>query len=192
MLDFSTDFKIIYFIIYGVKPMHCQCKTPEELAKLFPDQLKELDTYLNSLPLGEDREANKAYLIQSLHKAQEIFNYLPICVQRHIGEKLNLHLSEISGVISFYSYFTNKPVGKYKVNICTGTACYVKGADKLVEEFRRHLKIGLGETTKDGKFTLTGLRCVGACSLAPVVIVNDRVYGNVETKMVTEIIAECK
>ena len=130
-------------------------------------------------------------MIQSLHKAQEIFTYLPGCVQIHVANNLGLHLAEVYGVISFYSFFTDKPVGKYRINICTGTACFVKGADKLVSEFSRYLKIDLGETSEDGKFSLNGLRCVGACSMAPVVLVNDKVYGNVTTKMVPEIINEC-
>jgi len=98
----------------------------------------------------------------------------------------------VNGVISFYSYFTDEPVGKYKINICTGTACFVKGAGKLVEEFQRYLGLKLGDTSADGKFSLTSLRCVGACSMAPVVMLNDKVYGNVTTKMVPEIINECK
>jgi NADH:ubiquinone oxidoreductase subunit E len=95
-------------------------------------------------------------------------------------------------VISFYSYFTDKPVGKYKINVCTGTACFVKGSGAVLEEFKRLLVLEEGETSPDEKFSLGGLRCVGACSLAPVVMVNDRVYGKVTTKMVAEIISECK
>lgn len=172
--------------------MSCSCKTTAELAKLYPEKVELLNLYLDKLPLTEDREKNRGFLIQSLHQAQEIFNYLPTCVQLHVANKLGLHLAEVSGVISFYSYFTDKAVGKYRINICTGTACFVKGADKLVSEFQRYLSIKIGETTQDGKFTLNGLRCVGACSLAPVVLVNDKVYGNVTAKMVPEIISECK
>jgi NADH:ubiquinone oxidoreductase subunit E len=95
-------------------------------------------------------------------------------------------------VISFYSYFTDKPVGKYKINICTGTACFVRGADAILEEFKRLLVLEEGETSSDKKFSLGGLRCVGACSLAPVVMVNEKVYGKVTTKMVAEIISECQ
>jgi NADH:ubiquinone oxidoreductase subunit E len=172
--------------------MSCPITSKAELAKLSPAKAEELDAYLTSLPLTEDREKNRGFLIQSLHKAQEIFTYLPSVVQIHVANRLGLHLAEVYGVISFYSYFTDKPVGRYKINICTGTACFVKGADKLVEEFQRYLGIKLGETGIDGKFSLTGLRCVGACSMAPVVMVNDRVYGNVTTKMVPEIISDCK
>ena len=172
--------------------MSCPINSKAELAKLSPEKAEELDVYLTSLPLTDDRERNRGVLIQSLHKAQEIFTYLPSVVQVHVANRLGLHLAEVYGVISFYSYFTDKPVGRYKINICTGTACFVKGADKLVEEFQRYLGIKLGESGTDGMFSLTGLRCVGACSMAPVVMVNDRVYGNVTTKMVPEIISDCK
>ncbi|HEY9069502.1 MAG TPA: NAD(P)H-dependent oxidoreductase subunit E [Candidatus Ozemobacteraceae bacterium] len=164
----------------------------ENLTRFSPEKAEELDRYLDTLPLTDDREKNRGFLIQSLHKAQEIFTYLPSVVQIHIAKRLGLHLAEVNGVISFYSYFTDTPVGKYKINICTGTACFVKGGDKLVEEFQRYLGIKLGETTPDGKYSLTSLRCVGACSMAPVVMLNERVYGKVTTKMVPEIINECK
>lgn len=172
--------------------MSCPIASKAELAKLSPEKAEELESYLNSLPLTTDRDKNRGFLIQSLHKAQEIFTYLPSVVQIHVANKLGLHLSEVYGVISFYSFFTDKPVGKFRINICTGTACFVKGADKLVEEFQRYLHIKLGDTSADGKFSLNGLRCVGACSMAPVVLVNDKVYGNVTAKMVPEIISECK
>ncbi len=172
--------------------MQKKCTSNADLVQQYPEKAKELNEYLDSLPLTDDREKNRGFLIQSLHKAQEIFTYLPSCLQLHIANKLGLHLAEVYGVISFYSFFTDKPVGKYRINICTGTACFVKGADKLVREFTRYLKIGIGETSNDGKFSLNGLRCVGACSMAPVVLVNDKVYGNVTTKMVPEIISECK
>ncbi|MDD2997996.1 MAG: NAD(P)H-dependent oxidoreductase subunit E [Candidatus Riflebacteria bacterium] len=172
--------------------MSCPIASKAELSKLSPEKAEELEYYLDSLPLTEDREKNRGFLIQSLHKAQEIFTYLPSVVQIHVANKLGLHLAEVNGVISFYSFFTDKPVGRFKINICTGTACFVKGADKLVEEFQRYLGLKMGETAADGKFSLTALRCVGACSMAPVVMVNDRVYGNVNAKMVPEIINDCK
>ncbi len=172
--------------------MSCPITSKAELAKFSPEKAEELDAYLTSLPLTDDREKNRGFLIQSLHKAQEIFTYLPTEVQVHVANRLGLHLAEVYGVISFYSYFTETPVGKYKINICTGTACFVKGADKLVEEFQRYLGIKVGDTSNDGKFSLINLRCVGACSMAPVVMVNERVYGKVNTKMVPEIISDCK
>ncbi len=157
-----------------------------------PEKRRELELYLDTLPLEDDPEKNRGFLIESLHKAQGIFGYIPEEVQLLVARKLKLHLSEVFGVISFYSYFTTVPQGRYKINVCTGTACFVKGADGIVAEFRRFLNINLGETTSDMKFSLGGLRCVGACSLAPVVIVNDKVYGNVTPKKVPEILVECK
>jgi len=157
----------------------------------FPEKREELEKYMASLPLSGDSDANRGYLIQCLHKAQGIFGYLPEELQILVAEKLRLHLSEVYGVISFYTFFTTKPVGRYKINICTGTACFVKGADHILEEFGRYLGLKAGETGEDLKFSLGILRCVGACSLAPVVMVNDKVYGNVNVNMVPEIIADC-
>lgn len=156
-----------------------------------PAKRAELESYIDSLPLTADSERNRGFLIQCLHRAQSVFGYLPESVQLFVADKLKLHLSEVYGVISFYSYFTDQPVGKYRINVCTGTACFVKGAGKILEEFERHLGISEGETSDDLRFSLGGLRCVGACSLAPVVMVNDKVYGNVTTKMVLDIIDDC-
>ncbi|MCP3966748.1 MAG: NAD(P)H-dependent oxidoreductase subunit E [Lentisphaerae bacterium] len=172
----------------------CQGKGQEELNLIeqFPEKREQLEAYIESLDISDDREKNRGFLIQSLHKAQDIFGYLPLSVQLFVADKLKLHLSEVYGVISFYSYFTDKPVGKYKINVCTGTACFVKGAGAILEEFKRYLNIECGETSRDRKFSLGALRCVGACSLAPVVMVNEKVYGKVSTKMVPDIISECK
>jgi len=175
----------------GGKSMSEVALDQDNLITQFPEKTAELDSFIATLPLSNDRASNKGFLIESLHKAQEVFGYLPLSVQRYVGVKLNLHLSEVYGVVSFYSYFTDVPQGKYKINICTGTACFVKGAGKLMEEFSRYIGIHEGETTDDLKFSLNGLRCVGACSFAPVVLVNDKVYGNVTNKQVPEIIEEC-
>lgn len=157
-----------------------------------PEKRAELESYIDGLALTDDPEKNRGFLIQSLHRAQSIFTYLPESVQLFVADKLKLHLSEVYGVISFYSYFTDQPVGKYRISVCTGTACFVKGAGKILEEFQRHLGIEEGQTSDDLRFSLGGLRCVGACSLAPVVMVNDKVYGNVTTKMVPDIIDDCE
>lgn len=168
------------------------CEEQLNLIEQFPDKAKELSEYIDTLPLGDDKDYNRGYLIQSLHKAQGLFTYLHGSVQLYVAERLGLHLSEVYGVISFYSYFTDKPVGEFKINVCTGTACFVKGAGRILEEFSRFLNIKEGESSDDMKFSLGGLRCVGACSLAPVVMVNDKVYGNVTPKMVADIIEDCK
>jgi NADH:ubiquinone oxidoreductase subunit E len=171
------------------------CRGPigsDNIVRDEPAKRSELEEYIASLPLTGDSERNRGYLIQCLHRAQAIFGYLPESVQLFVADKLGLHLSEVYGVVSFYSYFTDKPVGKYRIHVCTGTACFVKGAGKVLDEFKRHLGIDDGETSEDLRFSLGGLRCVGACSLAPVVMVNDRVYGNVTTKMVLDIIDDCE
>ena len=174
--------------------MSCNCQCNEsgvrDVTLAFPEKTKELISYLDSLPpAAPGRE--RGYLIQSLHRAQHIFGFLPAEVQQLVAEKLGLQPAEVYGVISFYSYFTDKPVGRYKINVCAGTACFVKGSAKILEEFKRYLNIEEGESTPDGKFFLGALRCVGACSLAPVVMVNDRVYGKVTTQMVPEILNDC-
>ena len=116
-------------------------------------------------------------LIPVLHQAQEVFGYLPNDVQVLIAEGLNVPLSEIDGVITFYSLFTAQPRGKYKVGVCLGTACYVKGSALVLEELKKQLDIDINETSGDGLFTLEVTRCVGACGLAPVMTIGDDVYG---------------
>ena len=171
---------------------NCNSKNGKDLLSLFPEKAYNLNKYVDSLPVGTDININRGYLIQCLHKAQEIFGFLPREVQQLISIRLRLNISEIYGVISFYSYFTDTPKGKYIINVCMGTACFVKGAGKILDEFSDLLNITAGETSEDMKFSLGGLRCVGACSLAPVVMVNDKVYGNVTTKMAADIIADFK
>lgn len=167
-------------------------KTDPSPLDIYPEKKNELETYMDSLPIGNNTDRNRGFLIQSLHRAQQIFGYLHESVQLYIASRLGIHLTEIYGVISFYSFFTDKPAGRYRINICLGTACFVKGADKILEEFKRYLNISEGETTQDSKFSLGGLRCVGTCSMAPVVMVNERVYGNVTNSMVPEILHDCQ
>lgn len=116
-------------------------------------------------------------LIPVLHEAQEVYGYLPLEVQRVIAEKLNIPLAEVYGVVSFYTQFSIYPKGQYQINVCMGTACYVKGANEVLDKFRTRLSIDVGECTEDGKFSLEACRCIGACGLAPVVTINDEVYG---------------
>lgn len=133
---------------------------------------------------------DKGELINVLHKAQHIFGYLPAEVQEVIAKELNVSLAHVYGVVTFYSFFTMLPKGQHPVSICLGTACYVRGAEKVIEEFKRVLNINVGETTPDGKFSLACLRCVGACGLAPVVLIGDKVFGRVAPDGVKDIIAE--
>ena len=116
-------------------------------------------------------------LMHVLQEAQEIYGYLPIQVQKLIAEGLGISLSEVYGVATFYSQFSLTPKGKYKISVCLGTACYVKGADKILEALETQLDIKCGECTPDGLFSLDSCRCVGACGLAPVLMVNDEVFG---------------
>jgi len=145
---------------------------------------EQLDSFIDDLTTKEGA------LIQVLHHAQGIFGYLPKEVQLYISKKLDLAPSKVYGVVSFYSYFTTEPRGEYKISVCLGTVCFVKGADKILAEFEKQLGIKSGETTKDLKFTLEGLRCVGACGLAPVVLVGDKTYGRVAPDEVKNILKE--
>lgn len=147
---------------------------------------KELEDYISTLP------EKKGELITVLHKAQELVGYLPKEVQQFIAEKLKLPVSKVYGVVQFYSFFTMVPRGEHCISVCMGTACYVRGAEKVFNQFKKQLGIEDGETTPDGKFSLDALRCVGACGLAPVVLVGDKVYGKVTQGKVTDILAEYK
>ncbi len=138
----------------------------------------------------EELDYKPTELIAILHRAQHLFGYLPREVQEFIADKLNINVSKVYGVVTFYSFFTMEKKGKYVINICMGTACFVRGADKILKEFEEKLGIKNGETTPDGKFTLSTLRCVGACGLAPVVQVNGKTYGNATIETVAEILEE--
>jgi NADH-quinone oxidoreductase subunit E/NADP-reducing hydrogenase subunit HndA len=129
-------------------------------------------------------------LINVLHKVQGEFGYLPAEVQEVVADNLNVSLAKVYGVVSFYSFFTMIPKGKHPISICTGTACYVRGAEKVLDEFKKELGIKVGESTADGKFSITCLRCVGACGLAPVVQVGEKTYGRIAPDDVKGILAE--
>ena len=146
------------------------------------EKYAELDQFIASLP------TTKGELIRVLHRAQGIFGYLPKEVQVHVAKKLDLPVSKVYGVVSFYSFFTMKPTGKYDVSVCLGTACYVRGADKILEALTKKIGIGVGDTTEDAKFSLRTLRC----GLAPVVMINNKVYGRVTPDMIDGIIADCE
>ena len=129
-------------------------------------------------------------LISILHACQNKLGYLPEPVQRVIARKLGVPASKVYGVVTFYSFFSMTPKGKYPVSVCLGTACYVRGSDKVLEEFKRVLGIEVGETTPDGKFSLDCLRCVGACGLAPVATIGSKVYGRLNPSDIKKIVAE--
>jgi NADH-quinone oxidoreductase subunit E/NADP-reducing hydrogenase subunit HndA len=129
-------------------------------------------------------------LINVLHQVQSKLGYLPAEVQEVIAKELKMSLAKVYGVVTFYSFFTMLPQGEHPISICMGTACYVRGAEQVLTEFKRQLKIEVGQTSPDGKFSLSSLRCVGACGLAPVVTVGEKVYGRVAPQQVGQIISE--
>ncbi|MEN9443360.1 MAG: NADH-quinone oxidoreductase subunit NuoE [Bacteroidota bacterium] len=129
-------------------------------------------------------------LINVLHGCQDHFGYLPAEIQEQVAMALNLSSAKVFGVVTFYSFFTMKPKGKHPISVCTGTACYVRGANNVLDEVKKQLGIDVGQTTADGKFSISCLRCVGACGLAPVVQVGDKTYGRVAPDDVKAILAE--
>ena len=135
-------------------------------------------------------KGQKGALMPVLQGAQEIYGYLPIEVQKMISDGLDIPLEEIYGVATFYSQFTLNPKGQYKISVCLGTACYVKGSGKILEELSKELGIEAEECTEDGKFSLTACRCIGACGLAPVITINDDVYGRLVPEDVKGILAK--
>ena len=122
-------------------------------------------------------KGQKGAVIPVLHEAQAIYGYLPIEVQEMISEGLDVPLAEIYGIVTFYAQFSLNPKGRYQIGVCLGTACYVKGSGDILDKVKELLNIEVGECSADGKFSLDATRCIGACGLAPVMTVNDDVYG---------------
>ncbi len=167
----------------------CDCKLSEGAKAKFA----VLDAFIDGLGIDVKDDRRRGYLIQVLHKAQEIFGYLPREVQKHVADKLALTEAQVSGVVSFYNYFTTEPKGKYIIDICLGTACYVKGSETVLNELERVLGIKADTTpTADGLFSITALRCVGCCGLAPVMRVNGKVYGSVTPAKARAVVEEIK
>ncbi len=138
-----------------------------------------------------DRHINdKTPLMMILSDIQKEYGYVPIDVQEIVSEKTGISVAEIYGVVTFYSFFSLKPKGKYIIGCCLGTACYVKGAQRVIDEFCEILGIEPGETTEDGMFTIDALRCIGACGIAPAVSINGTVYPKVQVNQVHSIIDE--
>lgn len=127
-------------------------------------------------------------LIPVLHEAQGVYGYLPIEVQKMISEGLGVSLAEIYGVVTFYSQFSLVPKGEYQIAVCLGTACYVKGAGDIIDKIKQRIGIEVGECTEDGKYSIDATRCIGACGLAPVLTVNDEVYGKITVDDVDDIL----
>ncbi len=146
------------------------------------DDYKALDQVI------ETYKDEQGMLIHILQQAQDIFGYLPVTVQSYIAEKLNIPVSTINGVVSFYSLFSQEPTGQYTIGVCLGTACYVKGAGDILEAIKEELGLDVGETTSNKMFTLKATRCIGACGLAPVITINDDVYGRLSPSDIPSII----
>lgn len=167
----------------------CCTKLSEGAAAKFA----ELDAFIDGLGIRLDDERRRGRLIQVLHRAQDIFGYLPREVQRHVADKLRIPESAVSGVVSFYNFFSTTPKGKYVINVCLGTACYVKGSEGVLRELERVLGVKADtEPTPDGLFSITALRCVGCCGLAPVMVVNGKVYGKVTPAKAVAVVEEIK
>lgn len=127
-------------------------------------------------------------IISALHEVQDNYGYISSTAQKYLSKELNVPMSEIYGIITFYSRFSLVPKGKYNIQVCMGTACYVKGSEKVLNRFKEKLGIKEGETTSDGKFSIESVRCIGACGLAPAIVINEEVYGKMDEKKVDELI----
>lgn len=127
-------------------------------------------------------------IISALHEVQDTYGYISSTAQKYLSKELNVPMSEIYGIITFYSRFSLVPKGKYNIQVCMGTACYVKGSEKVLNRFKEKLGIKEGETTSDGKFSIESVRCIGACGLAPAIVINEEVYGKMDEKKVDELI----
>ena len=160
------------------------------LSSAAAEKFAELDKFIDGLGIDLADERRRGRLIQILHRAQHIFGYLPREVQQHVAAKLAIPESAVSGVVSFYNYFTTKPKGKYVIDVCLGTACYVKGSGDIFDKLQEKLGVKNGECTPDGKFRLDACRCVGACGLAPVMTINDDVYGRLTVDQLDGILAK--
>lgn len=135
-------------------------------------------------------EKDKSNLIQILNEVQETYGYIPRHAQLAISDYLEIKMTEVYNVVTFYSRFSLKPKGKYNVSVCLGTACFVKGSEKILDRLKEKLKIDVGQTTPDGKFSIEATRCIGACGLAPVFTVNEEVYGKATPELLDKVIDE--
>jgi NADP-reducing hydrogenase subunit HndA len=175
--DNTCDYETLSYInIWGGVNMSTSILQKDR--EKFTELQKVIDEY-------KDKEGP---LMPIMHKAQEIFGYLPMEVQEYIANALDIPVSDIYGVATFYSQFTLKPKGKYSIGVCMGTACYVKGAQAILDELCKELNLKPGDTSDDLNFTLEATRCLGACGLAPVIMINDDVYGRLVPSDIKRII----
>jgi NADH:ubiquinone oxidoreductase subunit E len=153
-----------------------------EIAQDKMDEIRGLIDEVNQKPYSE------SYLIAVLHKVQSIYGYLPQDVMDEVAEKMRIPTAHLWGVATFYHYFNLKPVGKHIVSVCMGTACYVKGSDQILAAVKKHLGVEVGGTADDQMFTLQEARCLGACGIAPVMMVDDKIYGELDSKKTIDIL----
>jgi NADH-quinone oxidoreductase subunit E/NADP-reducing hydrogenase subunit HndA len=155
------------------------------MTQIAQDKMKELTAFIDQV---SGKEYAESYLIAVLHKVQGLYGYLPKDVMDVVADKMQIPTAHIWGVATFYHYFNLSPIGKHTISVCMGTACYVKGADKVLETLKKELKIGIGQTTEDGLFTLQEARCLGACGIAPVIMIDDKIYGELDAKKTIDVL----
>ncbi|MDD5109465.1 MAG: NADH-quinone oxidoreductase subunit NuoE [Candidatus Omnitrophica bacterium] len=153
---------------------------------------KKMSELKNFMQDSKTKEHPDSQLISILHKAQELYGYLDQDVMNKIAEEMSIPTAHIWGVATFYHYFHLKPQGKHSISVCLGTACYVKGAEEILNAIRQDLKIDFGQTSEDNLFTLQEARCLGACGLAPVIMIDDKIYGSLTPKKALDIIKSYK
>ena len=151
-------------------------------------RLSEDKMYETLSAVISDYNASEENLIQVLHMAQVIFGCIPLNVQKFIAKEMQMPFSKVSGVVSFYSFFSTQPKGKYTISVCLGTACYVRGGKKVLEKIKEITGIEVGETSEDKLFSLQVMRCIGACGLAPAILVNEKVYKQLNPTKVEQVL----
>jgi len=155
------------------------------MTELAQDKMTTLRAFMAE---ANTQEHSESHLIAVLHKAQELFGYLPRPVMDEVAEVLQIPTAHIWGVATFYHYFNLNPVGQHIISVCRGTACYVKGSEAVMDALKKELGIQVGQTTEDKLFTLQEARCLGACGIAPVIMIDDKIYGELDAKKTVEII----
>jgi NADH:ubiquinone oxidoreductase subunit E len=153
-------------------------------------QESDEEKYARIGEIVDEYQTREGSLIQILHLAQGIYGYLPLELQQFIAQKMGMPLSEVYGVATFYSFFSTHPKGEITIKVCLGTACYVRGGKKILDRLKEQLHIEVGETTADGKYTLEVMRCMGACGLAPAMMINDVVYQRVNPDKVASVLKQ--
>ena len=153
------------------------------------EKISQLRSFMQE---AKTKDHPDSQLIAIMHKAQELYGYLDQEVMNDVAKEMNIPTAHIWGVATFYHYFNLQPKGKHSISVCLGTACYVKGAQEILDTIRQELKIDFGQTSLDKLFTLQVARCLGACGLAPVIMIDDKIYGSLNSKKVLEIIRSFK